>query len=120
MNTNDIKCKSSYVNKNCKKLLNKTNHEGTKVKYQAIERYIESWFEKTRNYYSKGNNTLEFTYIDIFSGSGLSYDTKNDRIIDGSISRVIKIFKQKANLHPNIKFNWSVNTKTDKLVNYVL
>lgn len=117
MSTFICDCAEKFKTGNCKNNLNRTNHYGTEVKYKAIEKYVEEWFEKTKNHYKKKGKRLVFNYIDVFAGSGISYDTKNDNYIDGTIARVINVLKRKAINNADMQFNILANDYNNQFCN---
>lgn len=106
-----MNCNKIMKTKECANRINKINHEGTLLSFDAIESYTIKWIEIMKNMqYTK------LTFIDCMASSGIYYSEIDDSITSGTVMRVINIFKRYARKNPNISFEIFLNELNPKYV----
>ena len=98
-------CCYNYNSNECVEMLNKIGHEGTIYKFEAISSYASCWVAKIIGYYKKMKLPLdELIYVDPMASSG-EYSSKNDKIIQGTAIKIIKLFYRSSPYPPLVNDN---------------
>lgn len=105
-------CSCSYRDKvTCAKKVNNNIHDGTRLKFNAFEKYTYAWLEKIVNFNkNKRNDLYNVNFIDCMASSGLYFDHKHyNDFYDGTAIRIFRIFVNSARKYKDIQFNIFLN-----------
>ncbi|MEG0077404.1 MAG: hypothetical protein RR700_06150 [Anaerorhabdus sp.] len=115
----------TYKDKTCSKTVNKYNHDGTLLKFEAFTDYVESWINKIF-YHSQENKGKynELIFVDCMCSSGLYYkyfkkDEYNydaDLFREGTGYKVIDKFRNYAEKFPEFNFTIYMNDYDEKFI----
>ncbi|MDQ0363251.1 three-Cys-motif partner protein TcmP [Breznakia pachnodae] len=99
--------KCSYRTDDCINKVNIVEHEGTELKFDAFASYTNAWLEKVINHNNNPKTKYkkeQFSFVDCMCSSGLYYNKKTSKFVDGTVIRVMKIFIKLANKYPMYDF----------------
>ena len=104
-------CSCSYRDKvTCAKKVNNNIHDGTKLKFNAFERYTKAWLEKIVLFNKKrGFELKNVNFIDCMASSGLYFDSKQNEFYEGTAIRMFKLFVNSAIKYKDLHFNIILN-----------